>query len=567
MNATLPEPSDDCPPTERDILPDASQTWHPLYLFNLYRLFLSGGFTVLVLLGQLPSPLGAFNPKLFEVVSLAYFLVSSATAFAISSRRPGFNVQLHIQVFSDIGFITLLMFASGGIASGVGMLLVVTVAGGALLSDDRIANLFAAMATIAVLSEELYTTLNLPFQKSILIQAGIYGIVFFITAVVAGHMARRLRQSQALAQRRGADLANLAQTNAYIIRQLQAGILVLDALDRIHIINSAAWNLLGQPDQVERRRLRLVAPPLADRLEQWRRFSNEQGDEPDVIDPVPIGEREVLPRFTRLGDRKDAATLVFLEDTTVLTEQAQQAKLAGLGRLTASIAHEIRNPLGAISHAAQLMEEESTQETGGDPGDNDRLLRIILDQSQRVNTVIESVLTLSRRSASHPRVIELKPELERCSRECLSSIPIQANQVVVDITPPDLRIYIDPTQLSQVLWNLCSNAVHQFQQDGNALRLRLEARHDPHSPAVILDVVDNGPGIPKEMEKKIFEPFVTATPGGTGLGLYMSRELCESNHAELSLVRQEEPGARFRIRIPDRGFLFALKSAGEETPS
>ena len=538
----------------QNIIPEAAETWHPLYLFNLYRLFLAGGFSLLVLFGKLPHPLGSLSPTLFTITSLIYLVVAGLWALTIRRRRPSFLLQIHLQVFVDIAIITVLMFASGGIISGVGMLLAVTVAGGALLAESRTASLFAAMATIAIMAEEIYIGLHLPFDTAVLTQAGLYGVVLFLTAIVAHRLAAKLRHSVALAHRRGADLANMAQTNAYIIRHIQAGIMVLDHADRVHLINSAAWDILGEPASVERRLMRDLSSPLADFLARWRQSGEEASD------PVAIGDRDILPRFTRLGSESDSATLVFLEDTTLLGEQAQQARLASLGRLTASIAHEIRNPLGAISHAAQLMEEPGSSEA-----ETQRLLKIILDQSRRVNAVIENVLTLSRRNTSHPQVLELKPLLEKCSRECLTSVVLDPERVTVEVVPDDLRAYIDPSQLSQILWNLCGNAVHQADKNDHELQIRLEAHQDPHSPAVLLDVVDNGPGIAQDLEKKIFEPFFTTTQGGTGLGLYMSSELCESNRAKLSLVADGRPGARFRIKIPDRGFL-SMVPPQQETP-
>lgn len=538
--------------SRQDVIPEPAQTWHPLYLFNLYRLFLAGGFSLLVLFNNLPHPLGSLSPRLFAVTSLIYLVIAGVWAMTIRRRRPTFTLQIHLQVFTDIAVISVLMFASGGLISGVGMLLVVSVAGGALLAEGRTASLFAAMATIAIMAEEVYISLHLPFEKAILTQAGLYGIVLFLSAIVAHRLAAQLRHNVELARRRGADLANMAQTNSYIIRHIQAGIMVLDHADRVHVINSAAWKILGEPAAVERRQMRELSSPLADFLARWRQSGEE------AADPVAIGERDILPRFTRLGSEQDSATLIFLEDTTLLGEQAQQARLASLGRLTASIAHEIRNPLGAISHAAQLMEEPGSSEA-----ETARLLKIILDQSRRVNAVIENVLTLSRRNASHPQVLELKPLLEKCSRECLSSVVLDPERVNIEVEPADLRAYIDPSQLSQVLWNLCGNAVHQADKNGTNLQIRLEAHQDPNSPAVLLDVADNGPGIPQELEKKIFEPFFTTTQGGTGLGLYMSRELCESNRAELTLVADGQPGARFRIKIPDRGFLSTLASQQE----
>jgi two-component system sensor histidine kinase PilS (NtrC family) len=280
----------------------------------------------------------------------------------------------------------------------------------------------------------------------------------------------------------------------------------------------------------------------------WRKSPKREAS---LLEATATGAT-ILPQFTRLGTADGIGALIFLEDTAALAQQAQQMKLASLGRLTASIAHEIRNPLGAISHASQLLSESDALDSG-----DQRLMAIIRDHTRRVNNVVENVLQLSRPGNTVPQLIELKPWLEKFVDEFTHSGSCRPEQVSINVSPPDISIYMDPSQLHQVVWNLCQNAVHTTNQDGPAVTIRLvggqaDAARGPH-----LDIIDNGPGIESAMTDKIFEPFFTTRNTGTGLGLYIAREICESNQARLVYRPVNAEGSCFRITFPDTGGLAA----------
>jgi two-component system sensor histidine kinase PilS (NtrC family) len=264
--------------------------------------------------------------------------------------------------------------------------LIISVASGSILLPGRMAFLFAAVASIAVMGGQVYSSLLGESTRTTgYTQAGLLGIALFATAALTYLLVRRIHESEALARRRGIDVANLSRLNALIVQRLQAGIIVTDHEHRIHLINETARKLLGLPPSATGQPLATLSPALFKRLENWRRTHDQ---EPALLKDETTAVN-VLAHFTRLGTVEGIGALIFLEDTAIMAKQAQQMKLASLGRLTASIAHEIRNPLGAISHAAQLLDESQSL----DDGDR-RLTTIIGDQTRRVNTVLEN--------AAHP---------------------------------------------------------------------------------------------------------------------------------------------------------------------
>ena len=316
--------------------------------------------------------------------------------------------------------------------------------------------------------------------------------------------------------------------------------MVVDAKGQVRLLNTAAWNLLGRPANTHSN-LVALCPELARQVECWH---NNHGMEPSVFRSFPEGN-EILPRFSVLLQTAGTELLITLEDATTLAEQAQQMKLVALGRLTASIAHEIRNPLGAVSHAAQLLEEASELNDA-----NRRLTRIIGVQTRRLNGIIENVLLLSRRELACLEDIAVAPLLEDLVASLRSYPEAGATNtaVTVSVSPPDLVVRFDNSQIRQVLDNICHNALRHARREGVTLQLRLEAVMTADQ-GTWLDVSDNGPGIPPEAVPQIFEPFFTTRREGTGLGLYLARELCEANLARLTYHPIPEGGSRFRIRF------------------
>lgn len=526
------------PPSENLPVSADAYTWKPLHFLNLYRLTLSGLLLVLAVTTPELSTLGKTFPRLFELVSAAYLVFSVVASFVIRWRLFDFNAQVHTQVLVDILAVTLLMHASGGVASGVGTLLIVAIAAGSLLMAGHMATLFAAIAALAVLSEQIYSHLTgAAVSASSYMQTGLLGAAFFATALVARVLANRVMASEALAAQRASDLAHLARLNETIIQRMQSGVLVVDAQGQVRLMNESARSLLGTPTAGTGQELRSFAPALAEQLHAWR---TAPFDEPRVF-RNPMASADVLPRFTQLDPK--GTTLIFLEDAAAIAQQVQQAKLASLGRLTASIAHEVRNPLGAISHAAQLLGESPSLSE-----DDQRLTEIIREQSRRVNTIIENVLQLSRRQRSRPETFALGPWLEDFVAEFALAENIRPEQVTIDIQrSADVQVHIDPNHLHQILWNLCQNALrHGVSADGSA-HLVLRGGYDHGRRGPYLEVIDFGPGISPEIAQQIFEPFFTAQPHGTGLGLYIARELCEHNQARLNYRPNPTGGSCFRI--------------------
>ncbi len=514
--------------------------WKPLGLLNLYRLLLSGFFLALILQDAPPRPLGEFAPHVFLILSLAYLTFTIICALTMIVRWPAFHYQLYIQIPLDIIFITLLMHASGGISSGLGILLVVAIAAGSILSTGRMAILFAAIASLAILGEQIYSQSSHIAVSSGYTRAGLLGATFFATALLANLLAKRMLASEALASQRGEDLAQMAELTNYIVQRMQTGIVVLGMDDQIRLMNESAWHLLDTKPNKQGQKLNNASPALAKQLRLWRQQPQR---EPDSFSPSQTSG-PVLPRFAKLGGDESSGTLIFLEDTSGITQQAQHLKLASLGRLTASIAHEIRNPLAAISYAGQLLAESSTLDNG-----DMRFTQIIREQSQRMNKMIENILQLSRRNPLQLADFKLQPWLGEFITEFTRSQNIEKTQVELELNVQDITVRMDPSQLQQVLWNLCENGLRYAPATSNP-KLKLRVGILPESQYPFLDVMDFGAGIAPEIAQQIFEPFFTTQQGGTGLGLYIARELCESNQARLS--HTEMPiGTCFRITFAD----------------
>jgi len=518
-----------------------AMAWTALRYFNLYRLVIAGLLCVLILTGNLPPPMAQFDAGLFAFAGFGYLGLAVVAQVLLESRLLPFVMQVPAQVLLDVVLLSALMYASGGVASGFGILVLVAIAGGSLLAGRRVAFVLAAAATLAVLSQELYLA-SRAADAGNYPHAGFLGASFFIVAIAGHGLSRRVRESEALADQRASDLANLAELNEHIIQRMQAGILVLDASAAIRLINASAVNLLGLQGRVVGRRLAEIAPPLDEQYQRWR---VERRHATRVFRTDGPGN-ELLASFTNLGTGRDDASLIFLEDAAVTRQRAQQMKLASLGRLTASIAHEIRNPLGAISHAGQLLAESP----GRDPND-ERLTGIIRDHAARVNVIIDNVLQLGRREMAVQEQFEIRPWLEAFVAELRAQHQLPDAAVALAVEPPDTVVRMDRSQLQQVLWNLCENALRY---STGTPAIELAAGVNPATQRPYLDVVDHGPGIDPAAAEQLFEPFFTTEAAGSGLGLYIASELCEANQASLRLMDNGPRGCRFRISFahPDK---------------
>ncbi len=515
----------------------ASLTWKPLEYLTLYRLILATALLALFL-GLAPgAALGQRHPLLFGWTNGTYLLLALVFGFAARRKTPTFSVQVLGQVLADILAILLLIHASGGLDSGLTLFLVVAVAAGALLLPGRIPFFFAAVATLGILLEYGLEGLRHGGDPSVFLdRAGLLGVALFTTAGLAFLLARRIRATEALAEQRGIDLANLERLNDFVLQRFDTGVLVVDEVGRIRLANRPARQALGGGDCTGAR-LDRVSPALGQRLAAWQR---DPGRPPEPLAGTGDG-RELLPRFKPLGSHAGDVTLIFLEYGDSLTRQTRQLRLAALGKLTASIAHEIRNPLAAISYAGQLLEESRNLDAA------DRHLAGIIHQNvRRMNDIVETVLQLSRDRSAHPEVIEAGPWLETFAREFGTSEGVAADRVRVRETLPGLMLRFDPGHLQQILWNLCRNALqHGAGPDGTPPRITLRARAEPEG-GIRIEVEDDGPAIDPATAAQMFEPFYTTRSSGNGLGLFIAHELCQANAARLG-YRHEDGHNRFFV--------------------
>lgn len=517
----------------------ADENWKLLYFFNLYRLIL-GTLATAVALGPFNvTPFGERDPLLFSAVAVTYLLIAVVSIGTVRSRSPEFENQATFLAFADITLMVLIMHASGGLSSGLGLLLIVAVAAASLMLSQRFTAFFAALATIGVGLEHNWGFLTGgDLNTEGYPQVAMLGLGLFATATLGYSLAQRLRRTEALAVKRGVDLANLSQVNELIIQHMQSGVIVCDQVGHVRTANKAANRFLAA--NIENKKLPLLTDISADLASQLFKWMEHRDNRVRSLLRTRSGYT-LLPRFVGLGKEQDAGILIFLEDTSILRQQAQQLKMAALARLTASIAHEVRNPLGAISNAAQLLAETTANNTEEDR----RLVRIIEDQSRRLNVIVENVMQLSRRDHVNP----IKFDIHRWTTEfatqfCeMTRIPPEAVAVLGNA---GTSVYVDPEQLFQVGFNLCQNALrHSPPFEGKAL-IELEIGTDEETRPY-LDVIDWGSGVAPEIADNIFDPFFTTTPKGTGLGLYIARELCEGNGARLDYHPGEGVGSRFRV--------------------
>ncbi len=512
---------------------------------NVYRLLVPTVLLGLLVLAQAPY-LSVRLPGLFVAACAGYFV--AALALIVRQRLRGAEPLIRPLANSllDSVAIALILAASGGVASGLGILLALPVLALTLLADRREALLIAAGATLAVLVPQFFIGLRTA-EPAGFATAGMLGVVLFAIALSAWPLADRLRTTEATVRRQEIDLANLAQLSEYIVRHLRESILVVDPQDRVRLINESAARLLGPETARVDAALESVSADLVKLLARWRHSTDSTGLYPSE-DPTftgPDGTREIRAHFAALGTTQPAAVLIFLEDTSLLAEKVQQSKLAALGRLSASIAHEIRNPVGAMSHAGQLLGESPHLSS-----EDKRLTEIIHSHADRVSRIIESVLRLSRREAARAERLILSDWSGTFQQEFCDTMQWPQERLQLAMAAESLEIRFDPGQLRQIVWNLCENVLRYGldAMHGGTIELRCGRRSASGRP--YLEVADRGPGVPAEHVERIFEPFFSAGRG-TGLGLFLARELAQANGATLLYEPRHGGGSIFRLVFAD----------------
>jgi two-component system sensor histidine kinase PilS (NtrC family) len=521
-----------------------------LALIGSFRLLTAAAIILVAVLQSDPVFLGARYPLLFVATACVYFLSSIIIALTLRGERSHTQTLAWLQLIADIGCITLIVHASGGIGSGLELLLVVFVLASAMTLSARSSYFAAAVAALAILLEQSLSFLQGTTSAAQFMPAGVTGAIMLVLALAIQPIVRRVNETEELARQRGIDLENLAQLNDYIIQNLREAIIVVDELQTIRLINQAATERLGTAELTSGDHLSKASPEIQKLLQSWQ--ANEQQLSQDVPSFMSADRSTIInAHFAPLGDPSEPGgkgpVLIFLEDASLLAEKVQQSKLAALGRLSASIAHEIRNPIGALSHAGQLLRESA------DIKEQDkRFLDIIQTNSKRVSEIVDNILQLSRKDAVKPQQLELEDWTRDFVTEFVSTLELFEGQLRI-VNSDNVEVRMDPGHLHQVAWNLCENAVKYASETAGAIAVELRYGRLTNNGRPYLEISDHGPGIPPELEDSVFEPFATGRMGGTGLGLYICRELCERNGGSLRYRSREGGGSAFQVVFSDPG--------------
>lgn len=528
-------------------LPARNEEWRVLRLLSLYRLLLVSALIFIFESDYADQLFPAVHTESFRSTCIFYGVSALALMGLLPRRQPVLAAQAQLQVGIDIASLTLLLLTCGGIGTGLGTLLVTPVVAAALVMSRRMAMLQAAIATLAVFGVEILRGFEHQTQSSDFTASGVLGLMLFGSGLAANTVARRARASEALAEQVGSEFESLSELNESIVASMQSGVLVVDDEGYIRSYNAAAAQLLGFGDDLHGARLEQHALPIAGVLRHWR----ESGHSDSTPLSLHADGAEIIPRISRLGRHYDGhgAALIVLDDAARLREQAQQMKLAALGRLSANIAHEIRNPLSAIHHATELL-AESEVFARDDHAQDKRLLEMIRRHSERIEKIVRDVLAMSRREPANPQTLALKSCLVRFAGHYQEGFPDQPRPIELLDIPANLSVRFDPDHLQQILFNLWDNAFSHGASESSSVMVLLSAGVDELGKPW-LEVSDNGAGIPEALRERMFEPFFTTAHQGTGLGLFLTRELCEYNQARIAYRGAESPnevvGARFRI--------------------
>ncbi len=505
--------------------------WRSLDYFNLYRLTLAAALAFTGLLFGDSDLFRSGAGERFGHYAFSYLIIAALFVLGIRARWPIFQIQLTTHIIADIIFVVLLMSTTPRLAGGLGLLLVISIASGGLVGSGRLTLLYAAMASIAVLLQHGLMLLSENQSTDSYFQIGLLCMGYFATGLLAHGLTQRALRSETLAAKQAEELALLNRINALAIENSPDGLLAIQGDGIVRHASPRALKLVGSeaamiPGQT---RLKDCAPELAQALSLCR-------SQPErATRPITTRGGRIRVRCIPLTTQDDSQVLI-LEDVSLADEAAQRLKLAALGRLTANIAHEIRNPLSAISHAAQLLREDVHHDS------QTRLSEIIQNNAQRLNRLVEEVLSLNRRDRLNPVAFDTRALLAMIE-ELRQTEEIPAGAVIVDM-PDSVRFSFDPDHLRQILWNLLRNAWRFSRKQAGSLRLSLKKQGDQ----IQLILRDDGPGVSAEHQEKLFEPFFTTDAQGTGLGLFLARELAEANAAQLAYL-PENGGAAFQLSV------------------
>jgi two-component system sensor histidine kinase PilS (NtrC family) len=507
--------------------------WRSLDHLNHFRLFLAGFLGLAGLLSDQLMQQRLVHPYLFALTSLVYFLTAWVFGRPMARQREVFQRQVVRQAIVDIVCLAILMFLAGGNSSGLGLLLMLTLAAVGMLSETRNVLFWAAVATIVILVEQTLHAVHGESGAGGYVRSGLLSLGLFGVALLSHLLAKGTLAAGMLAQEKSRQAESFERINERMIQELPYAVMAVGGSGEILQYNSHAEALLGARFFTGCT-LAHCAPQLAQLWELWR-----QGEAlPKHPFRTGIDGHRLRARFMELEPSRNEGAVVVLDDMTELELQAQKMKLASLGLLTANLAHEIRNPLSAIRHAAGLLKEDAHDAMSS------KLTRIIDDNAVRLNGLVEDVLSLNRRDRMSRTEVELETYLPGFVHEYALRENLPEGVMTLQMSRQASACF-DTGHLEQILWNLMRNAWRYCSRSAGSICIRLIASKE-HTD---IEIINDGPAISPDVQSHLFEPFYTTDNQGTGLGLYIARELAEANGAALRYVDNPD-GALFRLRCP-----------------
>ncbi|WP_395770979.1 sensor histidine kinase [Arenimonas sp.] len=505
-----------------------------LYYFALFRCLEAALLALWVFSPYAPTP-NPVNLETLQVLSGAY-LVSAALLLVWDrlGTEPG---QLIAGLSVDMAVFAVLAWLLQSEFQRVALMMLVNMAAAGLLLSQRRSSALTVMAIALLFAHYLMVRLRSEANADV-VQTLMLAASYAATVLFCQLLANQAKLSQALAETRGLQLAEMAQMNEQIIKCMRSGVILLDRHHRVLLSNEAAGQLSRQSVQ-HGQRLWEFSEELDNRLELWCKHPEQRPEALSLYEGGPT----VIPRFVSIA-LNELNYLVFLEDSRIFSGRADELQLANLGRLSASIAHEIRNPLAAISYAQQLLaESETTNES------DRRMLEIIGNQSKRLNGIIENILGLARRQTANPQILEINGFLANLVAEHLSTHPDDRALIHLQSIPEPVHALFDQLHLHQIMTVLLTNALEYGHVPHIATEIRISVRMDGRTP--VIDISDRGPGIALKEREQLFMPFYTTSHHGAGLGLYIAKQLADANQAQLCYETIPGGGSRFSLHLCD----------------
>ena len=510
-----------------------------LLVYMYYRVALSGVLLAMFLASITPNILGAKSSQLYYFACLSYFATSFVSPFifpvsSLKNSRKRINLLLSI----DVGAQLVLIHACDGVVSGLGYLLIITTAMINIFVRGQLAYTYTAFMSIVLIADNIYLHYGSEKTNQVLFTSGTLGVLLFATTISLQYFTEKIRRATADAAKQSRYIKNLQEIAQNIVTRMQTGVIVVDSELKIEMMNSSAKQMLDIPpkSQVYGEYLANYRE-LAPVLKSWEGIL--QKNEATILKVRPGFDIRV--NVAHLETDGLPKNIFYLEDYASIKQYAQQLKLASLGRLAARIAHEIRNPLGALSHASQLLaESEALDKT------EKRMTEIIQSNCSRVNQIIENTLALSRRKEPNLEQVDLAVWLPKFIRDSQFQLK---ESIQLEIQNDKLLTRFDLTHLQQILSNLIDNGLRHSTDKNEQAWVKIIAGNQAHDDRPFIEIQDNGPGISQDKLADIYEPFYTTSEKGSGLGLYISKELTEINHATLHYTRGADELTCFRLNF------------------